>query len=126
MTVFAQKNSHSSASPVLRLILAVCVVSLLGACSASLHGSFATSSYAGEPDGQVPAELGSAQGRSCQTQVLYVFPAGDAPTTAEAIDNAKRVHPGTRFIADISIDDETLWHIGYRLRCIVVRATAYQ
>ena len=58
--------------------------------------------------------------------VLYVFPLGDAPTTDEAISNAKSVHEDISFIADISIDDETRWGIGYSLKCVVVRATAYR
>jgi hypothetical protein len=84
-----------------------------------------TTSYDGEP-GDPVADLGSVEGRSCQTRVLYVFPSGDRPTTDEAMVNAKNMHDGTRFIADISIDDETEWKVGYSVKCIVVRATAYR
>ncbi len=99
---------------------------LLNACSTSLQGSFVTTSYEGELEDPVVTELGSAEGRSCQTRILYIFPSGDSPTTDEAIANAKNVHQGTRFIADISIDDEIRWKVGYAVRCIVVRATAYR
>ncbi len=99
---------------------------LLSACSTSLHGSFVTTSYEAEVGDPVATELGSAEGRSCQTRILYIFPSGDSPTTDEAIANAKNVHQGTRFIADISIDDETRWEVGYAVRCIVARATAYR
>ena len=71
-------------------------------------------------------ELGPVEGRSCQTGVLYIFPLGEAPTTAEAISNAKSVREDTGFIADISIDDVTRWGVGYLVKCVVVRATAYQ
>jgi len=99
---------------------------LLSVCSTSLHGSFVTTSYAGGLEDPVVTELGSAEGRSCQTRILYLFPSGDSPTTDEAIVNAKNVHQGTRFIADISIDDETRWGVGYAVKCIVARATAYR
>jgi hypothetical protein len=84
-----------------------CSILLLGACSTSLHGSFVTMSYAGAADVQDAEEIGPVRGRSCQTQPLYVFASRDQATTDEAIKEAKSFHTGTRFIADISIDDET-------------------
>jgi hypothetical protein len=99
---------------------------LLTACTTSMHGSFVTASYSGGVERQDAVELGPVEGRSCQTGVLYVFPLGKAPTTDEAISNAKSVREDVRFIADISIDDETKWGIGYLVKCVVVRATAYQ
>jgi hypothetical protein len=51
---------------------------------------------------------------------------GDQATTDAAISEAKKVFKDTKFIADISIDDETLWKFGYSVQCIVVRATAYR
>ena len=108
-----------------RLIIG-CLTILLSACSTSLHGSFVTTSYAGEVELPAATELGPVDGQSCQTRILYIFPRGDAPTTDDAIANAKSVHEGTSFIADISIDDETRWGFGYSVKCIVVRATAYQ
>ena len=104
----------------------ICLTVVLSACSTSLHGSFVTTSYQDEPGDSAVTELGPVEGRSCQTRILYLFPMGDSPTTDEAIANAKNVHQGTRFIADISIDDETWWGVGYAVRCIVARATAYR
>lgn len=106
--------------------VSVCFVILLSACSTSLHGSFVTTSYAGEIERPVAAELGPGEGRSCQTQPLYVLAWGPQATTDSAIADAKSVHEDTRFIADISIDDETRWRFGYSVQCIVVRATAYR
>jgi hypothetical protein len=48
--------------------------------------------------------------------------AGGATTPATARSKQER----TTFLADISIDDETRWLIGYSAQCIVVRATAYE
>ena len=106
--------------------VSVCLAMLLSACSTSLHGSFVTTSYAGEPEHPAATELGPVEGRSCQTRPLYVFASGDPATTDMAIANARSVHEGTSFIADISIDDETRWRFGYAVQCIVVRATAYR
>ncbi|TKB48428.1 hypothetical protein FCL40_12010 [Ferrimonas sediminicola] len=101
----------------------VALVLALAGCTSVLHGTFVASSYHRGGDGAAP--LGAVEGRSCQTQALYLFPMGEPPTTQQALDAAKRVHRGTRFLADISIDDETLWHVGYARQCIVVRATAW-
>ena len=108
------------------LLITVCLAILLNACSTSLHGSFVTTSYAGEVEHPAATELGQVEGRSCQTRPLYLFASGDPATTDIAIANAKSVHEGTSFIADISIDDETRWRFGYAVQCIVVRATAYR
>jgi hypothetical protein len=104
----------------------ICLTLLLNACTTSLHGSFVTTSYSGRVEQQDAVELGPVEGRSCQTGVLYVFPLGEAPTTDEAISNAKSVCEDISFIADISIDDETQWGVGYSVKCVVVRATAYR
>jgi len=108
------------------IIIFICLFVLISACSTSLHGSFVTTSHVG-PDGlQDAMELGVVEGRSCQTQPLYILAIGDQATTNMAIENAKNVFSDTSFIADISIDDETLWRIGYSVQCIVVHATAYR
>ena len=99
---------------------------LLSAYSTSQHGSFVVKSYQGGLEQGVVAELGSVEERSCQTRFLYIFPRGDSPTTDEAIANARNMHHGTRFIANISIDDKTRWGFGYAVMCIVVRGTAYR
>ncbi len=107
-------------------LISACLAILLSACSTSLHGSFVTASYAGEVEHSAATELGPVEGRSCQTRPLYIFASGDPATTDMAIANARSVHDGTIFIADISIDDETRWRFGYSVQCIVVRATAYR
>ena len=54
-------------------LIAVGLVIMLSACSPSLHGSFVTTSYAGQTEHPVAAELGPVEGRSCQTKPLYVL-----------------------------------------------------
>ena len=103
---------------------------LLSGCSTSLHGSFIAQSYANpgdsdHTDSEITAKIGSVEGRSCQTQPLYILALGDPATTDAAIKDAQNKIEETRFLADISIDDETAWSIGYSVQCIVVRATAY-
>ena len=107
-------------------LITVCITFLLNACTTSLHGSFVTASFTGGVDQRDAVELGPVEGQSCQTGVLYVFPLSDAPTTDEAIENAKSARGDISFITDISIDDETQWGIGYLEKCVVVRATAYR
>jgi hypothetical protein len=58
--------------------------------------------------------------------VLYVIAAGEPVSTAAAIHDASSKYEQMNFLADISIDDETQWLIGYAVQCIVVRATAYE
>ena len=103
-----------------------CFLFTLGACTTSFHGSFVSNSYPGPEEGAVVEELGPVAGRSCQTQVLYVFARGAQPTTEQAIKDAKSVRADTGFIADIAIDDEVRWGFGYSVHCIVVRAIAYR
>jgi len=107
-------------------IIAICLLILINGCSTSLHGAFVATSYAGEFKHTAPEKLGPVEGRSCQTMFLYIFPQGNSPVTDEAIVNTKKAYEDTRFIADISIDDETNWKFGYSIRCVVVRATAYR
>lgn len=98
---------------------------LVSGCSTALHGSFIEQSYAGQDTSGTARELGHVEGRSCQTQPLYVLAIGEPATTDAAIKDAKAQLEQTRFLADISIDDETEWSIGYSVQCIIVRATAY-
>jgi hypothetical protein len=57
---------------------------------------------------------------------LYILAVGDQATTEAAIADAKKEYEDAKFIADISIDDETIWKFGYSIQCIVVRATAFR
>ena len=109
-----------------RRLAGVCLLLTLGACTTSFHGSFVSNSYPGPKDGSTAEELGPVEGRSCQTQTLYVFAKGEQPTTEQAIKDAKSVRAHTGFIADIAIDDEVRWAFGYSVHCIVVRAMAYR
>jgi hypothetical protein len=49
-----------------------------------------------------------------------------APTTAGAISNAKANIEGTKYLADMSIDNRTSWKIGYSKQIIRVEASAYK
>ena len=109
-----------------RHLIAVCLAISLNACSTSLHGSFVATSHASLDDLKSASKLGSVEGRICQTQPLYVLAVGEQATTEAAIADAKKVYGDAKFIADISIDDETVWKFGYSVQCIVVRATAFQ
>jgi hypothetical protein len=60
------------------------------------------------------------------TKVLYLFPVGPGPSTAEAIKSAREKYADTKFLTDVSIDDRTEWAFGYSVECITVEATAYR
>jgi hypothetical protein len=105
--------------------LAVALVFLPAGCTTSLHGSFVTSSYRGDTGGGNLQPKGRVRGESCQTKFLYVFPIGPELSTAKAIQAAKDKYEGTRYLADISIDDRTSWGVGYSVECITVDATAF-
>jgi len=107
-------------------IAVFCSLGLLGGCTTSLHGSFIAHSMIDQESLGSAQELGNIEGRSCQTRLLYVLAKGDPATTDEAIEDAKSQLGQTRFIGDISIDDEVKWSFLYSVQCIVVRATAYQ
>lgn len=108
------------------MITGVCALALVvTGCTTSLHGSYAPVSYVG---GDSPGEtqpLGKVQGSSCQTRMLYVFPMGSGVSTSAAIQAAKDELEGTRYIADISVDDRMSWQFGYSEQCITVDAIAY-
>lgn len=101
-------------------------VFFLTACTTGFHGSFAPNTYTGGENNENSEEGIPVKGQSCQTRVLYVFPSGEAPSTAEAIQAAKDQHEGTKFLTDISIDDRTEWEIGYSIQCITVEGLAHR
>lgn len=95
----------------------------LAGCTQNMHGSFTPSTYR---ENQAPARiLGSVEGRSCQTRVLYTLPKGARATTDRAVLDAMSKIENTEFLANMSIDDEMYFGFGYSRRCIVVAATAY-
>ncbi|BDY04557.1 hypothetical protein F0521_15980 [Ferrimonas sp. YFM] len=99
------------------------LIMVLAGCTSALHGTFVPHSYKG--DSEKASALGPVEGRSCQVQGLYILPMDEPPSTQQALEAARLVIPGTLYLADISIDDETLWHFGYARQCIVVQATAW-
>lgn len=103
--------------------LAICF-SLCG-CATANHGTFVPNTYRGNYSEQGRQPLGSVMARSCQTRVLYIFPSGTGPSTAEALRQAMAQYEGTDYLADVSIDNETVWGFGYARDCIEVKATAY-
>ena len=108
------------------LYLSLSALLLLMGCNTGFHGSFAPNTYFSNEDYGNSQIIGHVEGQSCQTRVLYVFPLGSAPSTAEAIQAAKDQYEGTKFITDVSIDDRTKWEIGYSIQCITVEGIARQ
>jgi hypothetical protein len=49
---------------------------------------------------------------------------GTPISTHAVIQSAKKQLEGTRFLADVAIDDRVNWHVGYLVDCIFVEATA--
>jgi len=103
-------------SPTKLWYFAISVFFFLTACTTGFHGSFAPNTYIGEEDGATSARIGSVKGQSCQTRVLYLFPAGPAPSTAEAIQSAKHQHEDTKFLTDISISQP--WRVRLTNICL--------
>ncbi len=108
------------------LYFAISAFLFLTACTTGHHGSFAPSTYIGSEDGANSGQIDRVKGQSCQTRVLYLFPTGPPPSTAEAIQSAKDQYEGTKYLTDISIDDRTEWEIGYSRQCITVEGTAHR
>jgi len=95
-------------------------------CATSHHGTFIASTYQ-DPTEEYKGEfIGAVRGESRQTWVLYLFPRGEAPSTSKAIQDARAKFADTKILADVSIDDETHWKLGYSIRVIEVEANAYK
>lgn len=110
----------------LKSILYIVILFLLYSCATSNHGTFVSSTFLGEDRGTVNTELGKVTGVSKQEWFLYIFPIGKAPSTDEAISNAKAKIKGTKYLTDISIDNRTYWKFGYSVQVIEVKAAAYK
>ena len=108
------------------LYFALSAFLILTGCFTGFHGSFVPSTYIGGEDPSNSEQIGPVIGQSCQKRVLYLFPAGSSPSTAEAIQSAKDQHKGTKYLTDVSIDERTEWEIGYSRQCIIVQATAHR
>ena len=98
---------------------------VLAGCVTALPGSITTSTYFDENKYSDSRELGPVSGESCQIRVLYILPKGNAPSTAEAVADAKAQFPNTVFLADVSVETRVKWGIGYSKVCTVVSAIAY-
>ena len=98
----------------------------LWACTTGFHGSFVPSTYIGSEDAANYGQISRVKSQSCQTRVLYLFPIGLPPSTAEAIKSAKEQYEGTKYLTDVSIDDRTEWEIGYSRQCISVEGIAHR
>ncbi|MFT5727068.1 MAG: hypothetical protein ACI8PB_001200 [Desulforhopalus sp.] len=96
---------------------------ILSSCATSKHGTFVASTYV---DPAIIGEevVGKVSGESKQTWLLYIFPIGKAPSTDEAIMDAKSKVEDTKYLTDLSIDDRTYWGFGYSEYVIEVKATA--
>jgi len=107
------------------LYFAISAFFFLTACTTGFHGSFAPSTFIGSEDDANSEQIGRLKGQSCQTLVLYLFPVGLPPSTAEAIQSAKDQYEDTKYLTDISIDDRTEWGIGYSKKCITVEGICF-
>ena len=105
--------------------LTIVMLLLLTACSTAFHGSFVANTYIGENSGKITPAKGLARGDSCQTRVLYLFPAGEPPSTQEALQLAKNQYEGTEYLADVTVENRTEWAFGYLRQCTTVIGTAY-
>jgi len=108
------------------LYFSISVLLLLVGCNTGFHGSFAPNTYIYKEDGINSELMGPVTGQSCQTQVLYLFPLGPAPSTDEAVQSAKDQYKGTKYLTDVSIDDRVKWEFGYSIQCITVEAMAHR
>ena len=106
--------------------LYIFTVMVLSSCSAANHGTFVTSTFFKPSEESAQEFVGRVVGESSQTWFLYLFPIGEAPTTNGAISNAKASIEGTKYLADMSIDNRTSWKIGYSKQIIRVEASAYK
>ena len=108
------------------LYFSISVLLLLVGCNTGFHGSYVPNTYIYKEDGINSELMGPVTGQSCQTQVLYLFPLGPAPSTDEAVRSAKDQYEGTKYLTDVSIDDRTKWEFGYSIQCITVEAIAHR
>lgn len=108
------------------LYLSLLALLALAGCNTGFHGSFSPNTYFSDEDYEFSKNIGPAEGQSCQTKVLYIFPLGPAPSTAEAIQAAMDKNEGTKYLTDLSIDDRTEWGIGYSKQCITVESFAHR
>ena len=100
------------------------ILAILSSCATSNHGSFVPSTHKHINDETVSKNCQKVIGESKQTWFLYIIPIGNAPSTDEAISDAKSKINDTKYLTDLSIDDRTYWKIGYSEQVIETRANA--
>ena len=109
----------------MKLALLMVFSAALSGCTVGLHGSFIEQSYI-PPDHDKPGlPLGKVHGKSCQKNVLYLFPRGEQIGTDAAISDAMEQQEGTDYLANISIDNTRYFGVGYSINCMEVDAEAY-
>ncbi len=109
----------------IHIILILAAAIMLAGCATSHHGTFISSTYIESGSGCSKA-VGKVSGESKQTWVLYIFPVGKAPSTDDAIRDAKSKIEGTEYLTDLAVDDRMYWKIGYSEQVIEVKATAHK
>jgi hypothetical protein len=109
----------------IKQLIVMTTLLLLSSCATSNHGTFVTSTYV-DPALKSEEVVGKISGESKQTWLLYIFPIGKAPSTDEAILDAKSKVEGTKFLTDLSVDDRIYWKFGYKEQVIEVNATAHK
>ena len=94
-------------------------------CTTGRYGSFTGKTFIDEEKYTDFKMLGPVSGESCQTRVLYTFPKGNPPTTAEALSIARNQYSATAFLSDVTVEMRIKWHIFYSEECIVATGVAY-
>lgn len=123
---FRSRHKERNRMSKIRLIyLPVFMILLLTACSTAFHGSFVANTYINDNSKKNTTPRGLARGDSCQTRVLYLFPAGESPSTQEAIQLAIKQHEETEYLANVTVENRTEWEFGYLRQCTTVTGTAY-
>ena len=108
----------------LKILIYMAALVVLSSCATSNHGSFVPSTYQSRDDGTGNKTCQKVTGESKQTWFLYLLPMGPAPSTDEAISDAKSQMNGARYLTDLSIDDRTYWRLGYSEQVIETKAHA--
>lgn len=106
-------------------IFFITVVVMIAGCTTSHHGTFIPSTYI-DPEDKRSVAVAKVTGESKQKWILYIFPLGKAPSTDDAIRDAKSKTDGTKYLTDIAVDDRMYWKIGYSEQVIEVKATAHR
>ena len=109
---------------VMLLITFVLLVSCIG-CTTGNIGSFSDTTFFDKSSYTDIRALGSVQGESSQTMVLYLFPYKTPPTTKEAMNNALAKYDDTVFLGNVAIESRQKFYIGYSRLHTIVTGTAY-